>query len=107
MSFDPIGEMRDRITIQYPTKVADGLGDFTVTYTDGFTCWCKAWTVSSTEPTTNMQINMIRVQKFKIWNRRVFSPSWRLKFGNRYFNITSIDPDPNRLFLFLTCKEVV
>ena len=107
MHSDPIGEMRDRVTIQYPTKVADGLGDFTVTYTDGFTCWCKAWTVSSTEPTTNMQINMIRVQKFKIWNRRVFSPDWRLKFGNRYFNITSIDPDPNRLFLFLTCKEVV
>ena len=107
MSSDPIGEMRERITIQYPTKASDGLGDFAVTWTDGFTCWAKAWTVSSSEPTTNMQINMIRVQKFKIWHRRVFSPDWRLKWGNRYFNIVSIDPDQNRLFLFLTCKEVV
>jgi SPP1 family predicted phage head-tail adaptor len=107
MSSDPIGEMRERITIQYPTKVADGLGSFTETWVDGFICWAKAWTVSSSESTANMQVNMIRVQKFKIYYRRVFSPSWRLKFGNRYFNITSIDPDQDRQFLYLTCKEVV
>ena len=68
MSSDPIGEMRERITIQYPTKVSDGLGGFTETWVDGFTCWAKAWTVSSSESTADMQVNMIRVQKFKIPN---------------------------------------
>ena len=107
MSFDPVGEMRERITIQYPTRASDGMGDFTVTWIDGFEIWCAAWTVSSSESTMSMQVNMIRVQKFKIYHRRVFSPSWRISWGTRFFNITSVDPDKDRLFIYLTCKEVV
>lgn len=101
-----IGDLRDRITLQYQTKVPDDYGSFTVTWIDGPTLWAKAWTVSSMEQSTDMQTSMIRVQKFAIRYRRLFSSSWRLKFGNRYFNITGIDPDQNREFMYLTCKEV-
>ena len=102
-----IGEMTQRITIQIPTKVADGMGSFTTTWTDHDTVWAKAWSVSSSEMTSDMRSNMVRVQKFCIWYRNPLLPSWRIKWGTRYFNITGIDPDKNREFLYLTVKESV
>jgi SPP1 family predicted phage head-tail adaptor len=100
-----IGEMREKIVLQYATKVADTLGGFTSTWTDYATVFAKAWTVSSNEETQAKQQSLIRIQKFKIRYRSVVKTSWRIKWGIRYFNITSIDPDEKREFLFLTCKE--
>ncbi|MBU1173751.1 MAG: phage head closure protein [Proteobacteria bacterium] len=101
----PIGEMNRRIVIQYPTRIGDGMGGFTSTWVTAATVWAKAWTVSSSEQTTAMQTSLIRVQKFKIRYRSVLLPSWRIKWGTRYFNITGIDPDEKNEFIFLTVKE--
>lgn len=107
MSFNDIGEMRHRITIQIPTKVSDGMGSFTTTWNDHATIWAKAWTVSSSEITSDMKVGMVRVQKFKIWYRNPLRSSWRIKWGIRYFDITGIDSDDNNEFIFLTVKEAV
>ena len=102
-----IGGKKPRITFQYPTKISDGMGGFTVTWVDAATVWASAWTVSSTEATAAMQTSMVRVQKFCIRFRSVLRPSWRIKYGDRYFNITGIDPDEKNRFLYLTVKEAV
>ena len=101
-----IGELDKRITLQYPARTTDTGGNVTVTWTDATpTLWAKAWTVSSSEGTAGMQTTMTRIQKFCIRFRSVLRPDWRVKWGNRYFAITGIDPD-GRDWLYLTCKEV-
>jgi len=104
-----IGDMVARISLEAPTKVSDGMGGFVSTYTTvpgGSNIPAQAWTTSSTEVTTGDAINVIRVQKFKIWYRTVLKGSWRVKWGQRYFSITAADPDDKNLFIYLTCKEV-
>lgn len=100
-----IGGLRDRITLQYSTLTSDPAGGSTKSWVDYATIWAKAWTVSSGESTEAKQTTLIRIQKFKIRYRSVLKGDWRIKWGNRYFAIHSIDPDNKRKFIFLTCKE--
>lgn len=100
-----IGDLRERITLQYTTRVTDSGGNVTVTWNDAATVWAKAWTVNSYEGQAGMQTAMVRIQKFGIRFRSVLRPDWRVKWGARYFAITGIDPD-GRTWIYLTCKEV-
>lgn len=100
-----IGELRERITLQYSTRADDPAGGTNKTWVDHATVWAKAWTTSSGETTEAKQNSLIRIQKFKIRYRSVLRGDWRIKWGNRYFAIHAIDPDDKREFIFLTCKE--
>jgi SPP1 family predicted phage head-tail adaptor len=100
-----IGQLKERITLQQTTRTPDGMGSFVISWSNVATIWARAWTVSSTEGIAGAQVTMIRVQKFGIRYRSVMKPSWRVKWGDRYFNITGIDPDEKREFIYLTCKE--
>ena len=102
-----IGSLNRRITLQYPTKASDSMGGFIITWIDAATVWAKPWTVSSNEAATDMMVSMIRIQKFCIRYRSILLPSWRIKYGTRYFNITSIDPDEKNEFIYLIVKEVL
>lgn len=100
-----VGELKERITLQYPTLASDPAGGSIKTWADHATIWAKAWTVSSTEVTEAKQTGLMRIQKFKIRYRSVLKADWRIKWGVRYFNITAIDPDANREYIYITCKE--
>jgi SPP1 family predicted phage head-tail adaptor len=100
-----IGELKERITLQYATLASDPAGGEIKTWVDHATVWAKAWTTGSGETTEAKQTSLIRIQKFKIRFRNVTKGDWRIKRGNRYFAIHSIDPDEKREYLFLTCKE--
>jgi SPP1 family predicted phage head-tail adaptor len=102
-----IGELRQRITIQYSTLTSDPAGGSTKTWADLATVWAKAWTTDSAEAQAAKQTSLIRIQKFKIRYRNLVKGEWRIKWGNRYFAIHSIDPDDKSEFIFLTCKESV
>lgn len=102
-----IGELNRRIALQYPTRVSDGMGGFTVTWVTTATVWAKAWTVSSVEDILGAAIQMVRVQKFKIRYRLVLKPEWRIQYRKRNFEITGIDPDDRDEFIFITAKEIV
>lgn len=104
-----VGDMNKRISLEAPTKVSDSMGGYISTYSvvpGGSNIPAQAWTTSSTEVTTGDAINVIRVQKFKIWYRTVLKGSWRVRWGIRLFSITAVDPDEKNMFIFLTCKEV-
>lgn len=102
-----IAEMKERITLQEETQTSDGMSGFTSAWSDEVTIWAKAWTVSSSEGTNGKQVSMERIQKFKIRYRSALNPAWRVKWGTSYFNIVGIDPDQEKEFLYLTCKEAV
>ena len=102
-----IGQLNRRIQLQKPTRVEDGMGGYTITYSTAFSVWARAWSVSSVELVADMRVNMVRVQKFCIRYRSDVKPDWRVKYDSRYFAITSIDPDEKNEFIYLVVKEVV
>jgi len=66
------------------------MGGFTSTWVDAATVWAAVWPISANEQIKSMQETMTITSRIRIRYRSVLRPSWRLKFGNRYFNIVSI-----------------
>ena len=102
------GDLNKRMTIQYPTKVSDGMGNFTDTWNDSDTIWVALWPISATEVIRSMGAVMIISHRIRARYRRDLRPSWRLRFGNRYFNIVSIINQGERNeYLDMMAKEAV
>ena len=101
-----IGDLNKRITLQYQTKVSDGLGAFTTTWVDACEVWAAIWPVSSAEIVQANSPTMLVTTKIRIRYRSVIKSSWRVKFGKRYFNIVSIvNANERNEYLDLMCKE--
>jgi SPP1 family predicted phage head-tail adaptor len=101
-----IGDLNKRISIQYQTKVPDGLGGFTTIWTEAAAIFGAIWPVSANEQIQAAQVTMTITHRVRIRYRSVLRPSWRIKFGTRYFNIVSIiDPNMAHKYLDLLCKE--
>lgn len=101
-----IGDLNKRITIQAPTRASDGMGNFTESWNDLATVWAAIWPMSANEYKQAMQNVMIVSHRIRIWYRSAFKASWRIKFGNRYFNIVSIiNQNEKNEYLDLMCKE--
>ena len=101
-----IGDLNKRIEIQAATKASDLMGSFTETWGTIATVWAAIWPLSATETVQSMQTGMTISHRIRIRYRSTFLPFWRLKFGNRYFNIVSIlNPNEKNEYLDLMCKE--
>jgi SPP1 family predicted phage head-tail adaptor len=100
------GTLNKRIVIQAPTRVSDDMGSFTETWGEIATVWAAMWPLSATETVQSMQTGMTISHRIRIRYRSTFRPSWRLKFGNRYFNIVSIlNPSERNEYLDILAKE--
>lgn len=101
-----IGDLKHRVTLQYPAKVPDGMGGSTVTWTDAATVWAAIWPVSASETIQVNQASMTITHRIRIRYRSVLKASWRISWANRYFNIVSIiDPNMAHRWLDILCKE--
>ena len=103
-----IGDLNKRITLQYSTKIADGMGGFTVTWVDKATVWAKISTLRSDEAIIAMQNSGTAIHNVVIRYRSDVKSSWRLKYGNSYWAILGppIDLDKDHKWLDIKCKEV-
>jgi len=102
------GSLNKRITIQYSTRVSDSLGGFTLTWADVATVWAALWPVSANETVQSNQQVMTISHRIRIRYRSILRPSWRIKYGNRYFAIISIiNPEERNEWLDLMVKEAV
>lgn len=101
------GDLNKRITIQAPTKVSDGMGGFTNSYTAVASSIPAAiWPVSANDQIQANATVMVVSHRIRIRYRSVLKTSWRIKFGNRYFTIVSITcPNEAREFIDIMCKE--
>jgi SPP1 family predicted phage head-tail adaptor len=100
------GDLKKRITFQYQTKVADGMGGFTVSYVDACTVYAAIWPVSASEVVQANSAAMVVSHRIRMRYRSVLKASWRVKFGERYFNIVSIiNPNTENKMLDLMVKE--
>jgi len=103
----PIGDLNKRIDIQAQTRVADGMGGFTVVYTTLASSVAAAiWPTSANETVQANALVMVISHRVRIRYRSVMKASYRLKYGNRYFNIVSIiNQNEANKYLDLMCKE--
>lgn len=83
------GKRRHRITIQAPTKTSDGMGGSTVAWTDIATVWgsIAGLNYRESERMQAMKLQSEVSSKITIPYRAVIRNEWRLKMGNRYFDI--------------------
>ena len=101
-----IGDLKKRVTLQYQTKVADGMGGFTVSWVDAATVWSAIWPVSATETIQADKTTMIITHRIRIRYRSGIRASWRVSWGGKYFNIVSIiNPNMSNRWLDVMVKE--
>jgi SPP1 family predicted phage head-tail adaptor len=101
-----IGQMRHRVTLQYPAKVPDGQGGTTDTWTDTATVWAGIFPMSGNEVIRAKQAQTQITLKVRIWYRTDVTPAWRVVFGNRVFDIdTIINREEKNVVLELLCSE--
>lgn len=101
-----IGDLNKLVTLQLQTKTSDGMGGFTVIWIDHATVWAAIWPLSANESREAMQTGMISTGRIRIRYRANVKASWRIKFGNRFFNIVSIlNPNEANEWLDLMVKE--
>lgn len=103
-----IPRLDKRVTIQYPVKSHNTTGEDVPTWTDVATVNASfdqalARGYFSTDRTLDEQTVAITIRY-----RRNFNPEWRLKFGNRYFEVRGIPVNPNEenRWLILPCREL-
>lgn len=100
------GTLNKRVVIQAPTRVADGMGNFTETWGEIATVWMALWPLSATETVNSMQTGMTISHRGRMRYRSVMRPFWRLKFGEKFYNIVSIiNPNMKNEYLDILAKE--
>ena len=101
-----IGDLKKRVTLQYQTKVADGMGGFTVSWVDAATVWSAIWPVSASETIQAAMTTMTITHRIRIRYRAGLRASWRVSWGGKYFNIVSIiNPNMSNRWLDILVKE--
>ena len=99
-------ELNKRVTLQHPTKAPDGMGGFTVTWTDAATVWAAVWPVNASEAIQAGQTAMTVTHRVRIRYRSVVKAAWRISYAGRLFNIVAIiDPNSAHRWLDILCKE--
>lgn len=104
----PAGELNKRVILQYVTEVSDGMGSTDDTWNDGDTIWAALWPLSSTQTIGSMQPIGTISHRIRIRWRSNFRSTWRLKFGERIFDIVGppINPNEKNEFLDIMAKEI-
>ena len=102
-----IGELNTQITLQYPTRVKDGMGGENLTWVDADTVWAKISTLQSDEALLAMQETGTVIHNVVIYYRRDVKSYWRIKYGNDYWDIIGppIDIKKEHKWLGIKCKE--
>lgn len=96
------------IELQAPTKTPDGLGGWVSGWITKATVYpVKMNTLRTDEAILAMQSTGTAIHNIEIRFRTDVKTSWRIKFGDRYFNIIGppIDVNFQRRFLNLKVKE--
>jgi SPP1 family predicted phage head-tail adaptor len=104
-----IGELRTYISLQHKTQVPDAAGRFTVTWSTVSSVWAKKTTLRSDEAIQNMAISGSAIHNFVIRYRKDVRGDWRIKEGNRYYNIIGppIDVNAEHRWLDIKCRESI
>jgi SPP1 family predicted phage head-tail adaptor len=100
------GDLNKIIMIQCPMKTPDGMGGWVTTFVAAATVFAQISPVTAREQVWGMQTVMTISHKITIRYRSVLKASWRIKYGNSFYNIVSIiNVDMANDYLEIMCKE--
>ena len=108
MTVIPIGKFRQRVTLQQASRVDDGGGGATVTWTPVADLWASIEPISADE-----RLDSDRLQgrvSHQVWlrYRTGVDPAMRFVFGSRVFDIRSaVDVDEAHRYLRCLVEETV
>lgn len=101
-----VGDLRHRVTLQYATRVTDGMGGNTVSWNTVAEVWAAVWPTSASSRLTAGQDASEITHRVHMRYRPDPRASWRLKFGDRYLTVLSIvNPNEKGTMLDLLCRE--
>jgi len=103
-----IGNLDKKIELQSFASVSDGMGGMTDTWSTVTRVWASIWPIPAIEHVRAGAPTMIGTHRVGIRYYPGLDPSWRIKFGDRYFSIVSIvNQNEGNEVQELLCKEVL
>jgi SPP1 family predicted phage head-tail adaptor len=103
----PIGAMRERIAIQRKVATSDGQGGHPAAYVVRAVVAAALEALTGREAIAAQQITATFGRAFVVRFRDDVSVTDRIVWAGRTLQIeTAVDPDDDRRFLRLTCREV-
>ncbi len=101
-----IGQLKNRLTLQYQVKVKNAMGGTTISYKNEATVWAAIWSTLGSEAVRSGQLTLEITHRIRIRYRDDIKGSWRILHGEKYYSIVSIiDPNMDHKLLDLLCKE--
>ena len=102
------GELRHRVTIQQKSVTRNTFGEEVVTWQDVATVWAAIEPLRGREFFESQQVNAEVTTRIRIRYRPGITPTMRVVFGNRVFDIQAvINVDERNRELHLMCREEV
>lgn len=85
------GDLKKVISIEQHSSTSDGMGGVTEAWTTfASSVWAAIWPVSAKERIQADQEQMTISHRIRIRYRTGVTPAMRIKYGTKYFNITSV-----------------
>lgn len=85
-----VASLKKRVTIQNVSRVADGQGGYTESWSNGATVWASVEPVKSYERFQAMQLAVPVSHKIMMRYTSALDETSRLKFGTRIFNVKEV-----------------
>ena len=102
------GDLKNSIEIQAQTRTPDGGGGFSTGWLTICTVQAGIWPLKGLEQFEGGRTVATVTHQIRLRYRNGVKPSYRIKFGGKYFNIVSIiNPNTDFKALDLMAKEVV
>jgi len=106
MNNPEIGALRRRVTLQAPTRIADGGGGAAITWQPVAQLWAQIRSLSGTEVVLADSLQGTVTHEFTIRKRSDVSPAMRLTMGARIFVIWAVlDRDGLEPFIRVLAEE--
>ncbi|MBX3504892.1 MAG: phage head closure protein [Parvibaculum sp.] len=106
MKNNPIGGMRERVTLQSPLLTADGAGGANIAWEDEATVWAKVEELGGDERVTGERLAARARLRLTIRYREGLNAAMRVIWKTRPLDIRAIrGPDGRKHLLILDCEE--
>lgn len=101
-----IGELRERMVLEAPSRESDGGGGASVTWDEAAVLWAKLTPRSGAESLAHDRVSGSVSHEIVVRYREDITPARRLRLGPRVFDIRSaFDPDGRRQWLVCAAEE--
>jgi SPP1 family predicted phage head-tail adaptor len=102
-----VGRLRKRLELQSPNKTQNAYGEEVSPFMTYATVWGSIEPLQGKEMERARQINALISHKVRIRYRSGVSPRFRIKYGERIFDVNAVlNPEERNIELLLYCTEV-